>query len=68
MTDQETTAPFYIDERKVSEITGLTVSCLRAHRFRRVGIPFFKIGRAVRYRLDEVESYMNSRKVKTEVV
>ena len=56
----------YIDEKMVSEITGLALSTLRNARFKGVGIPFYRIGRqCVRYRLDEVIKYMETQKVET---
>lgn len=61
------TVPVYIDERKVSEITGLALPTLRNHRHLRTGIPYIKAtNRAIRYSLADVISYMESRKIKTE--
>jgi predicted DNA-binding transcriptional regulator AlpA len=53
----------YINERKVSEITGLALPTLRNDRSTRRRIPYIKIGRAVRYSLDDVIGFMECRKI-----
>ena len=55
----------YVDENKVSKITGRAVQTLRNDRFLRKGIPYFKVGRSVRYDLQEVIDYMESRRIDT---
>ena len=57
----------YVDEREVSKITQRALSTLRNDRHRRRGIPYHKIGRSVRYNLEDVINYMESRKIQTEV-
>jgi hypothetical protein len=56
----------YIDEKIVSEITGLAIQTLRNHRFLRKGLPYHKVGRAIRYCLDDIYSYMDSKKIDPE--
>ena len=56
--------PRYLNEVKVSKITGLALSTLRNNRFKGQGIPYIKVGRSVRYSLDDVVRFMESRKVK----
>jgi len=57
----------YLTEKQVSEMTGFALSTLRNHRFKRQGIPYLKIGkRTVRYLLDDVLAYMESRRIQTE--
>ncbi|MCG6533980.1 MAG: DNA-binding protein [Syntrophales bacterium LBB04] len=55
----------YITEREVSSITGLALPTLRNHRFIRCGIPYSKLGRAVRYKLEDVLHFCESRKIET---
>ncbi len=55
--------PKYIDERKVSEITGRALPTLRNDRHNRRGISYCKVGRSVRYALSDVIEYMESRKI-----
>jgi len=55
--------PRYLTEKEVAEMTGLSLSTLRNSRFQGRGLPYIKIGRSVRYSLDDVVAYMESRKV-----
>ena len=55
--------PQYINERKVSEITGRALPTLRNDRHNKRGIPYCKVGRSVRYALMDVISFMKSRKI-----
>lgn len=61
----KTDIPRYVNEKEVSRITGRAVQTLRNERFRGQGIPYVKVGRAVRYRLSDVIDFMEARKVKT---
>ena len=56
----------YIVERDVSHITQLALQTLRNHRFQNRGIPYYRIGRAIRYSLRDVLNYMESRKIQTQ--
>lgn len=56
----------YISEQEVSQITGLALPTLRNHRFNRCGIPYVKLGRAVRYNINDVLAFCESRKISTE--
>jgi predicted DNA-binding transcriptional regulator AlpA len=58
--------PRYIDEKEVSKITGLALPTLRNWRFKGIGMPYSKVGRSVRYALEDVLDYMESRKVQTD--
>jgi len=62
----ETTKPKYLTEAEVSKITSLALSTLRNQRFARTGIPYVKLGRAVRYSLSDVVDYAENRKVITQ--
>ena len=55
--------PRYLTEVEVSQITGLALSTLRNTRFQCRGLPYVKIGRAVRYDLRDVVRYMEARKI-----
>ena len=46
--------PKYIDEREVAKITGFALSTLRNNRFKGEGISYVKVGRSVRYNLEDV--------------
>jgi predicted DNA-binding transcriptional regulator AlpA len=55
----------YIDEKEVSRITGLALPTLRNYRHLGKGPKYSKIGRCVRYSLDDVIAFMESCKVDT---
>lgn len=53
----------WLTEKMVSEITGRAPQTLRNDRVKRQGIPYSKIGRSVRYKMEDIVNYMESRKV-----
>lgn len=55
----------YITEERVSAITGLALSTLRNDRLYKRKIPYYKVGRSVRYNHDDVISFIESCKIKT---
>ncbi|MFC1551791.1 helix-turn-helix transcriptional regulator [Candidatus Latescibacterota bacterium] len=55
----------YIKEKEVAEITGRALSTLRNERFLGKGIPYIKIGKSVRYKIDDVINFMESNRVET---
>lgn len=57
-------AQAWLTEKQVAMVTALSVSTLRNHRQKRIGIPYAKIGRAVRYSSRAVEEYMNAQAIK----
>ena len=56
----------YMNEFEVAKITGLAVQTLRNWRFQRRGFPYSKLGKAVRYDIDDVLKYMGARKITPE--
>lgn len=64
----ENSNPKYLNEVKVSEITGLALSTLRNQRFLGKGIPYCKLGRSVRYSLEDVIRFVEERKVNTRAI
>ena len=55
----------YLNEIQVAEMTGRALSTLRNERFSRCGIPYIKIGRSVRYSLQDVVQFMEAHKILT---
>jgi hypothetical protein len=55
-----------LTEKQVSKIIGLSVSTLRLDRHKRRGIPYYKIGKAVRYDPEDVSNFLESQKIMTE--
>lgn len=58
--------PRYITERDVAAMTGLSTKCLQSWRFARKGIPFVKLGSAVRYSVADVVKFIELNKVEVE--
>jgi len=56
----------FVKETIVSQITGLSLQTIRNQRCKNRGIPYHKIGRAVRYDLDDVYRFLSSKKIQTE--
>lgn len=54
-----------LTEIQVSQMTGRSRSALQKDRFFRQGIPFVKIGRSVRYYLDDVVDFIDQCRVDT---
>mgnify|MGYP001393534886 CR=1 FL=1 len=54
----------YLNEKEVAVITGRALSTIRTDRHMRRGIPYLKItAKSVRYKTQDVLSYMESRRV-----
>lgn len=54
----------WVDEKDASPILGLALSTLRNDRHtRRLGIPYYKVGRAVRYKVADLVDFMEARRV-----
>ena len=56
----------WINEKQVSQVTGIAIQTLRNWRQLRRGFPYSKVGRAVRYAVTDVEKFMEARKVNGE--
>ena len=55
----------YLKEAEVASLTGLALPTLRNHRSKGCGLPYIKVGRAVRYSFLDVIEYFESHKIKT---
>ena len=64
----KTTKSRWLTDRQVSELTEIGLPTLRNHRCKGIGLPYVKFGRAVRYDIRDVESYMEARKIRTEPI
>ncbi|RJP75712.1 MAG: DNA-binding protein [Candidatus Zixiibacteriota bacterium] len=58
----------YLTEKEVSDMTRIALPTLRNQRSQGIGIPYSKIGRSVRYSLDDVVAYMGKYKIATVMV
>ncbi len=55
--------PDLLTPEKVAEITGLSIDTLAQWRSQRRGLPYLKIGRAVRYDPEDVQEYLEGCRV-----
>ena len=56
-----------VDEKQAAEYLGLSVSLLRKWRVKRDGGPvYIKIGRAVRYSTEDLDGFLQARRVQPE--
>jgi hypothetical protein len=55
--------PQYLNEYEVIKITGLSIHTVRNWRYLHKGPAYVKAGKSVRYRLQDVVDYMESRKI-----
>jgi hypothetical protein len=53
----------WISEKDAAKIMSVSVSTLRAHRFLRKGLPYIKVGRAVRYSLEDITNFMQAHRI-----
>lgn len=65
--DYEFLKKLYLKEQDVAEMTGKAVSSLRNERHLRKGIPYLKVGgRSIRYMFQDVQDYMEARRISFE--
>ena len=57
-----------LTEREVVDLYGLKLGTLRNHRSKKIGIPFVKLQGKVRYRLLEIEAYIEKHTVQTQPI
>lgn len=51
-----------VDQKRCAELVGVSVRKIEADRIKGNGIPYLKIGRAVRYKMSDIQEYMNKNK------
>lgn len=59
----ETSDLQWVSEKTAAQLTGLSVHPLRGHRLRRKGLPYTKVGRAVRYSITDIASFMQANRI-----
>ena len=55
-----------LDERQASKVLGMAVQTLRNWRHQRRGPVYVKLGRSVRYQMDDLENYIQKQKIDPE--
>lgn len=53
----------YLNEKQVSEFTGISLSSLRNHRHQCKGLPYIKLGKSVRYDIRDIIRHMESHRI-----
>ena len=53
----------WVNEKETAEMTGIALPTLRNGRSQGFGIPFVKIGRSVRYSLEDIQTFMLSHRI-----
>ena len=53
----------WLTEMEAAKLVALSIHTLRAYRQRNRGIPYSKVGRAVRYALDDIMAYMTEHRI-----
>ena len=56
----------WITEKETASMVSLSLYTLRAHRQQHRGIPYVKVGRAVRYSYDDVKAFMQNHRISFE--
>lgn len=57
--------PNFINEEKLSDLTGKSISTLQQDRWRGIGVPYYKIGGSVRYSKTDVQNYLDDVRIET---
>lgn len=60
--------PQVINEYEAAKILGKSVQTLRNERYLRKGSPYIKIGRSVRYRVEDILGYLERHRIDPEAV
>lgn len=55
-----------IDEKQMAMTIGKSVQTLRNDRHLNRGLPYIKLGRSVRYSMEDIERFIDDRKIQTE--
>ena len=55
-----------LNETEVSKLTGLALPTLRNWRHLRKGFPYLKLGKAIRYNLEDVLTYVAKKRIDPE--
>ncbi|MEA1945993.1 MAG: helix-turn-helix domain-containing protein [Thermodesulfobacteriota bacterium] len=55
-----------LNDVEAAKFLGVATQTLRNWRHQRKGPPYLKISRSVRYRLDDLENFMNSKRIDPE--
>lgn len=55
----------FLDENGTAEMLKISIHTLRGNRHNRRGLPFYKLGRSVRYKMSDILEHMSGLRVET---
>ena len=55
----------FITDKDLAKLLGISVDIVRSHRKRHDGIPWYRFGRSIRYRRDDVIEYIEKNNYKS---
>ncbi|MFA7012301.1 MAG: helix-turn-helix domain-containing protein [Desulfobacterales bacterium] len=55
----------FIDEKETAKLLNVSIFTLRGQRHARRGLPFYKFGRSVRYKMSDILEHMSGLRVET---
>lgn len=58
-----TTIPHMFTEKEAAQLLGISPWTLRSNRSKGVGIPYYKVGGRVKYRLDDINEWLHGKRV-----
>lgn len=62
-SSSEGLTPRYLTTEQVSQLTGLSIKALETMRYKRIGPPFLRIGRRIRYLLSDIVAWLERERV-----
>ena len=65
LTEQEASGLQLLTEQETSGLIKVPPQTLRNHRSKGFGLPYYKLGRSVRYSLADIVDYISSHKIST---
>lgn len=54
-----------MDQKEAAQLLGMSEAWFEMNRFKRTGLPYVKIGRAIRYRESDIQKYISDHIVGT---
>ena len=55
----------FINEERLSQVTGKSKKTLQQDRWKGIGVPYYKIGGSVRYSETDVQNYLDGVRIET---
>ena len=53
-----------LTEKETAALLGISVKTLQKWRYLRIGVPFIRIGRLIRYKVESITDYLTNNEVK----